>query len=955
MPVRAGAEALDRTDDLAQAWLYAGETMHAKVIVSVTADLSYSSYMRQAVERLWRDGVVMTEASNDFDSIDHQGGMFWPHVLPGNGLVTNTQGLESSPAPSNALLNTYTARSNLTSFGTHAMFSVSTEGGSTSESTPTTGATLGLLLSYGEQAAAEHRIDGPLSNAEAIGVLRATATDIADPSLPWRGRPGWDTQYGYGRPNLYRAMQAVSQGDVPPIGWIDAPDWYSLYDPTVTSSVVVRGHVAAPRASRYSWTLEYGLGANPVTFHAIGSGQGTTPHDGQLGRLDLSQIPASFWSAPFGLSKTKELETNDQYTVTLRLRVYDAQGRMGEDRRAIAVHHDPSLLPHFPIRIGTGVEAQPALVDLQARGNLAIVFGDADGRIHAIDGKTGRELPGWPTTTNPTIPQHAYSGIDPGHEPVVTPVAVGDLFHDGRLEVVGTSTTGRVYVFDAHGQRLPGWPKLLDTGTVTPQIPRPALPYTRLPHTGAVAPPVLYPLDGTGRLDIIQAAWDGHLYAWDPGGSSLAGWPVKVALPAGYQPQPPQQIVVHDFKLDTPPAIADLDGDGQPDVVVRGQETDIAGPGIQPGGVAHVFAYGHNGQPLPGFPNSLKGLLEYYGSAQEFITEGSSVPTAADVDGDGRDEVAVGPVFSPTYLVRGDGSAAPLYGAGAPNAFARARRGAFTSRSLRATNLLGDVPITFTTSGAFGKVGSTLAYAQPGSGAISTAVSLVLPGSGSAIKNYERVFRAKDGAMMPGYPAQIQGLDFLGAPIITDITGSGGGDVVTAGDSSAIAGSGPGGTQVPGFPKFTTGWVLYSPSAGDLTSDGHVDVVATTREGYLMAWQTPGQASANNQWWTTQHDEWRTGRYGVDSRPPGAIRRASWQGGRLSFVAPGGDWYDGSVASYRVSAGRQKSMVVRASGPAGTRQMIPVPGGATRVTVAAVDRAGNIGPQRVLNRGAMPR
>src|SRR5206468_437372 len=235
---------------------------------------------------------------------------------------------------------------------------------------------------------------------------RATASDIADPSLPWRGRPAWDTQYGYGRPNVYRAMQAVAQGEVPPVGWIQSPDWYSLYDPTRTSSVVVQGHVAAPRSTRYSWVLEYGLGANPSSFHTIGSSAGTKAYDGSLGRLDLSSIPASFWSAPFALSKTKELETNDQYTVTLRLRVYDAHGRMGEDRRAIAVHHDPSLLPHFPMRIGASGEAQPALADLQARGNLAIVFGDSDGRIHAIDAQTGRELPGWPTTTNPTVPEH---------------------------------------------------------------------------------------------------------------------------------------------------------------------------------------------------------------------------------------------------------------------------------------------------------------------------------------------------------------------------------------------------------------------------------------------------------------------------------------------------------------------------------------------------------------------
>ena len=62
------------------------------MIVSVTADLGYSTFMRQAVDSIWDHGVVMVEASNDFDSTDHQGGMFWPHVLPGNGLVANTAG-----------------------------------------------------------------------------------------------------------------------------------------------------------------------------------------------------------------------------------------------------------------------------------------------------------------------------------------------------------------------------------------------------------------------------------------------------------------------------------------------------------------------------------------------------------------------------------------------------------------------------------------------------------------------------------------------------------------------------------------------------------------------------------------------------------------------------------------------------------------------------------------------
>jgi hypothetical protein len=403
--------------------------------------------------------------------------------------------------------------------------------------------------------------------------------------------------------------------------------------------------------------------------------------------------------------------------------------------------------------------------------------------------------------------------------------------------------------------------------------------------------------------------------------------------------------VVQDFKLDAPPAIAYLTADGKPDVIVRSQETDIAAVGPQPGGVAHLFAYTAAGKLLPGFPDRLPGLLEYYGSAQEFLTEGSSVPVAADVDGDHRDEVAVGPVFSPTYLVRGDGSAAPLYGPAPANPFVQI---ASNPLSVTTGNLPADTPISFTTSGAFGKLGSTLAYTQPGSGGVSTALALVLPGTGFAIKNFERAYQAASGVALPGYPTQIQGLDFLGAPLITDIAGSGQGGLVTAGDSSALEGSGTGGSELPGFPKFTTGWILWSPAAGDLLSEGHADLVALTREGYLMAWRTPGRANANDQWWTYHHDEWRTGRYGVDSRPPGALRAAQWKGNRLSFIAPGDDWYAGRVAYYRLITTPGGSRIVKPSGPAGTRQSVGVPGGSTRLTVQAVDHAGNLSPLLVL-------
>jgi hypothetical protein len=205
LPVKAGAEALDRTDDLAQAWLFAGDS-GAEVIVSTTADLGYSTFMKQAVDYAWAHNVVMVESSNDFNSIDHQGGMFHQHVLPGNGLVANAHGIPSLGGSQNALITTYRSRSGETSWGTHNMFSGATEGGSTSESTPTVGGVMALVRAYGREAAARHLIRRPLTNDEAIQVVRATASDVNDPRSNWPSKPGWDLQFGYGRPNVYRAI-----------------------------------------------------------------------------------------------------------------------------------------------------------------------------------------------------------------------------------------------------------------------------------------------------------------------------------------------------------------------------------------------------------------------------------------------------------------------------------------------------------------------------------------------------------------------------------------------------------------------------------------------------------------------------------------------------------------------------------------------------------------------------
>lgn len=930
LPVRAGAEALDRTEDLARAWLFAGDS-GASVISSVTADLGDSGFMRDAITYLESRGVAMVEASNDFDSTDHQGGMLWPSVIPGNAVIPDGSG-------------TRWTRSDYTSWGTHSVFSIASTDGTTSNATPTTAGVIALLLSYGRLAALQGLISSPLTGPEAEQVMIETSKRITDPSLPWPGGTGdWNLQYGYGIPDLFTAMQRVQQGRVPPVVRIDSPDWYQPFDPTTSSSLSVRGTIDAPRTTGFSWIAQAGLGGDPDAsgrWMTIGRGSGSGSFSGTLGSLDLSRIPSSFWQRPFRLSKTKALETTEEYAVTLRVLVRDGSGLVARDRRAVNVVHDPSWAPGFPLKLAASGESQPALVDLQGTGRLDLVFGDANGYVHAVDPVTLRELPGWPVHTAPVRVLRGHPGVNPGFEPILADVAVGDLRHTGSLDVVATTLAGRTYVWDASGTPQPGWPKAIATGVTRPPIPRPALDYTRLPVKGAIAAPVLYPLEGGPRLDIVQSGWDGYIHVWRPNGANVPGWPVKVQPPG---PPPPGYVLIDDQKLDAIPSVAYLRTNllSGPDIVIRPQYTYTTGSGITPAPFSFVYAYRADGTTVPGWPVKLPGVIEYYGSAQEFITEGVASASAADVTGlgVGPDEVAVAPVFTPPYLISGLGTIIGTYGSVA----ARAR----ILRALRAgaPRAAVDVGIDFTTSGSFGKVQGLMSFGQSETGALSIIRALLTPNSGAPIVNYDSVFPAVGGPAKPGYPRRRQGIDFLSEPIVADVTGDGVPDYVDGGDSNAVQAYGPLGGMADGFPKWDTGWSVFGPVAGDLDGDGKVELVSATREGYVFVWRTPGTNPGNDQWWRPAHDEWNTGNYEAVTRPPGAILAARWRpGGRtLSFRAPGSTWYWGAAPRYLVSFdGRGARTVSGTAGPGGV-QRIAVPSGVRRIAVQAVGPTGLLG------------
>ncbi len=917
VPMRVWDTFVVDMNNFGQAVGYAGDN-GIQVVEGAVGGLFNSRFAQQAFHYAYKKGTFLTIVSSDLNTGDHNIPTFYDESMQVQGTVSDVQGLAGGPPAevgsflggigldANAPVGTWFRNSGTTQYGGHAHIAMPAVTGS--QATGQASGAAGLLASYGLQKGIT------LAPNEIKQLLTLTAQDVVPENTVGLGVPdpaqkGWDQHFGYGLPDLGLALERIGDNRIPPQALIDSPEWFAPLNVSQRSSVDIAARLSS-RPGAYSWKLQWAPGIEPQDgdFKDVATGNESAPRDSKLGTIDLNAVRAALDARPGGgatndptaPSKGPGDKDPNEPAFTVRVLVTDADGNHGEDRKMLFAYRDTTLHKGFSKHTGTGGEAAQRLFDLDGDNRLDTVQADSSGALSVLNDQ-GAPLKsfngGKPVLTDLYANAHVATGVvksGVGPREVLRTPAIADIDGDKEPEIVD-SAGEHVYAWHANGKRVKGFPV-----RVNPDFSKPEdISKDNHVKRGFLASPTLGDLNGDHLPDITIPGLDQHLYAWDGHGIAIPGFPRIL--------KDPSEKLIGAESINSA-SVGDIDGDGKNDIVAptaelastqnpstidqnefRGLAITLLSNAI--GGSGRTYAVNSKGALLPGWPVKPNGAVP---DALPLV--GPGVDTAmGDVDGDGKLDVINNAATGDLQAYKADGSRITTYDA-------TPTTGENVDKS-RVLNLF-ENPIVANLDGKPGleviKGGLTL----------NQLVNLgIATGQNLPYNHVVQAWDAKTGAELPAFPQAVEDYQLLSSPAVADVSDAPGNEILVGTGMYYLRDINSTGVEGSGWPKFTGGWLFATPAVGDTDGDGKLEVTALTREGYSFAWDTNRPAcGTNDEWWTARHDEWNTGAYGTDTRPPGTprsfvIKRMSRsRKARLSWLTPGDDWLCGHAKRYRLLA-----------------------------------------------------
>ncbi|MBW6431706.1 S8 family serine peptidase, partial [Patescibacteria group bacterium] len=391
--------------------------------------------------------------------------------------------------------------------------------------------------------------------------------------------------------------------------------------------------------------------SNPVIADINGTGKNYIiyPAGSRINAVDIQQRPLSGFpisafqpTGSYGVQSqfitVDDLNGNGkQEIVVVRHYLQEVGNPCGT---SVSVYNSTgNMLPGWPITLKQGTKNSPYISeastgDLSGDGKKEVLVYDYNhGFLHAFT-LDGKNLTGWPVKTS-------IVGDEPNDR--VPAPALSDVTGNGRPEVFVGSQTGTAYGFTADGKNLTGWPQKVDSHPIKATIgiedingdgqkniiiksnvhnysnnalgggPQNLFAYTsdgkrlwvknyNFPYNavfGGKTGPAFVDFLTTGGKEMVQAMDGLEMHAYRGDGSFAPGWPSKIMS-----------------SNSSSPALADITGDGTPEIV-QSFNNKYANLGIW----------------------SLDGKLIDYKEYQDLPTLSSAV--VADLDGDSNPEVVL--------------------------------------------------------------------------------------------------------------------------------------------------------------------------------------------------------------------------------------------------------------------------------------------------------------------------